>query len=52
MACLLQSYITMIESNTAILRKECNETFMNEEDILHYFEVPDDDEIDVRVKFN
>jgi len=36
--------------NGAILRKECNETFMNEEDINHYFEIPDEFEIDIRVK--
>jgi predicted kinase len=36
--------------NDAILRKECNETFMQEKDIYHFFEIPSDDEIAVKVR--
>ena len=36
--------------NDAILRKECYETFMREDDINHYFEIPDADEIDLIIK--
>jgi predicted kinase len=38
--------------NDAVLRKKCNETFMQEEDIHHYFEIPDNDEIDFRVEYS
>ncbi|MCL2532273.1 MAG: ATP-binding protein [Oscillospiraceae bacterium] len=38
--------------NEAILREECNESFMNEEDIHHDFDVPSDDEITVTVAFD
>ena len=38
--------------NDAITRKECNETFMQEKDIHHYFDVPSDGEITVAVAFN
>ena len=37
--------------NEAILRKECYETFMEEKDINHHFDIPTDDEITVRVAF-
>ena len=36
--------------NEAILRKECDESFMHEEDYDHYFEIPDADEVDYFVK--
>ena len=36
--------------NDAILRKECNETFMQEKDINHFFEVPTADEINFKVE--
>ena len=36
--------------NDAILRKECIETFMQEEGIHHYFEIPGEDEIDFKIK--
>jgi len=47
-----QRLINIKKRNEAILRKECNETFMQEKDIHHHFDVPSDDEIYLRVKFN
>jgi len=37
--------------NDSILRKECYETFMDEKDIYHDFDVPSEEEITVVVKF-
>ena len=38
--------------NDAILRKECNESFMHETDYIHYFEIPDADEVNIYVKYS
>jgi len=46
-----QRIINVKKRNDAILRKECYESFMEEKDILHDFDIPSNDEIDVRVKF-
>ena len=40
------------QRNDAILRKECNETFMQEKDINHFFEIPTADEINFKVQYS
>jgi len=45
-----QRLINVKKRNDAILRKECYESFMEEKDMLHDFDVPSDGEITVRVK--
>ena len=37
--------------NEAIFREECNETFMQEKNIHHFFEAPNDNEIDFNIKY-
>lgn len=47
-----QRLINIQKRNETILRKECKETYMNEEDIYHIFDIPDDCEIDARVRWD
>ena len=47
-----QRLINIKKRNDAILRKECYETFMQEKDIHHDFDIPSEDEITVVVKFD